>query len=131
MVMLRVGHAGEAEVTDLEVAGGVQQQVAGLQISVEDVGGVDVLEAAQYLIEKIADVVIAQPLGLEQLVEIRLHETLDDVDVLHGVHGGRPQDVSDVNNVFMIEPGQYLDLPQGSLTVSLVFKRTDLLNCNL
>ena len=131
MVVLGVRHPREAEVTDLEVAGGVEQEVAGLEVAVEDVGRVDVLEAPEDLVEEVADVVIAQPLGLEQLVEIRLHETLDDVDVLHGVHGGRPEDVSDVNNVFMIEPGQYLDLPQGSLTVSLVFKRTDLLNCNL
>ena len=131
MIVFGVGHSGQAKVTDLEVAGGVEQEVAGLEVAVEDVCRVDVLEAPEDLVEEVADVVIAQPLGLEQLVEIRLHETLDDVDVLHGVHGGRPEDVSDVNNVFMIEPGQYLDLPQGSLTVSLVFKRTDLLNCNL
>ena len=81
--MFRVGHPGQTKITNLEITGGVQQQVAGLQISVEDVGGVNVLEAAQYLIEKIADVIIAQPLGLQQLVEVGLHQTLDDVDILH------------------------------------------------
>ena len=75
--------------------------------------------------------VIAQPLRLEQLVEISLHETLDDVHVLHGVHGGGPKDVTDVNNVFMIETGQNFYLSQGSLTVGLVFKRTNFLNCHL
>ena len=97
----------------------------------EDIGRVDVLEAPENLIEEVADVVIAQPLRLEQLVEISLHETLDDVHVLHGVHGGGPEDVTDVNNVFMIEPGQNFYLSQGSLTVGLVFKGTDFLNCHL
>ena len=105
MVMLRVRHPRQPEVADFEIAGCVQQEVAGLQIPVEDVGRVDVLESPENLIEEVADVVIAQPLRLEQLVEISLHETLDDVHVLHCVHGAGPEDVADVNNVFMIEPG--------------------------
>ena len=83
--MLRVCYPGQPEITNLEITGGVQQQVAGLQISVENVGGVDVLEAPQYLVEKIADVIIAQALGLEKFVEICLHETLDDINIFHGV----------------------------------------------
>ena len=83
------------------------------------------------MVEEVADVIIAQPLRLQQLVEVCLHQTLDDVHVLHGVQGGRPQDVADVNNIFMIEPSQNFDLPQGSLTVRLVFKRAYFLDSDL
>ena len=103
--MLWVRHSGQPEVAYFEIARGVQQQVAGLQVPVEDIGRVNVLEAPKNLIKEVADVVIAQPLRLKQLVKVSLHETLNDVDVLHGVHRGGPEDVPDVNNVFMIEPG--------------------------
>lgn len=39
----------------------------------------DVLEASQDLVEKVTDVVIAQPLDLQQLVKVRLHQGLHDV----------------------------------------------------
>ena len=48
----------------------------------------DVLETTEDLIEKVADVVVAEPLSLEQLVKVSLHETLDNVDILHGVNAG-------------------------------------------
>lgn len=43
----------EAEVADLEVAVGVQQQVAGLQVPVDHVRRVDVLEPPQQLVQKV------------------------------------------------------------------------------
>lgn len=45
----------------------------------QHVGGVDVLQASQDLVEEVADVVVAQPLGLQQLVQVRLHQSLHDV----------------------------------------------------
>ena len=63
----------------LEVAGGVDEQVGGLEVTVQHVGRVDVLEASQDLVEEIADVVVAQPLSLQQLVQVRLHQSLNDV----------------------------------------------------
>jgi len=65
--------------SDLEVAGGVDEQVGGLEVTVQHVGRVNVLEASQDLVEEIADVVVAQPLGLQQLVQVRLHQGLHDV----------------------------------------------------
>ena len=108
--MFRISHPREAEVANLEIACCVQQQVAGLQVTVENIGRVDVLEAPENLIEEVADVVITESLSLEKFVEVRLHETLDDVDILHGVQGRGPQNVADVDNVFMIEPCQDLYL---------------------
>ena len=42
----------------------------------QHIGRMDVLETPQDLVEEIADVVIAQVLGLQQLVQISLHQCL-------------------------------------------------------
>ena len=68
-----------------EVTGGVDEQVGGLEVTVQHVGGVDVLEPSQDLVQEVADVVVAQVLGLQQLVQVRLHQ------VLHNVAGERAQ----------------------------------------
>ena len=75
----------------------------------EDVGRVDVLQTSEDLVEKVADVVIAQVLSLQQLVEIGLHEDLHDVGVFD----------------------YCLDLPQYSLTGCLVLKGQHLLDGHL
>ena len=131
MIVFRVRHPGQTKVTDLEVAGRVEQEVAGLQVPVEDVGGVDVLQSPQYLIEEIADMIIAQSLGLQQFVQICLHQTLHDVDVSEGLHVERPEDVPDIDDVLVLEPVEDLDFPQSSLAVSLVLEGADLLDRDL
>jgi len=42
---------------------------------------VDVLESTEDLVEKVADVVIAEFLCLQQLVKVSLHQALHDVPV--------------------------------------------------
>lgn len=64
---------------DLEVAGRVDEQVGGFEVTVQHVGWVNVLEASQDLVEEVADVVVAQSLAFQQLVQIRLHQSLHDV----------------------------------------------------
>ena len=131
VIVFRVRHTGQSEVTDLEVAGSVEQEVAGLEVPVQDVGRVDVLETPQYLVEEVTDVIIAQSLGLQQLVEICLHQTLDNVDVSKALHSERSEDVPDVDDILVLEPVEYLDFSQGSLAVGLVLKRADLLDGDL
>ena len=45
----------------------------------ENVGGVDVLESAEDLVEEVADMVVAQLLSLQQLVQVRFHQRLHNV----------------------------------------------------
>lgn len=45
----------------------------------EDIGRVNVLQPTQDLVQKVADVIIAELLGLQQLVQVCLHQVLDDV----------------------------------------------------
>ena len=63
----------------LEITGGVEQKVGGLQVTVQDVGRVDVLQPSQDLVEEVADVVVAQVLSLKEFVQVGLHEILDNV----------------------------------------------------
>ena len=51
----------------------------------QNIGRVNVLQTPQHLVEEIADVIIAQALGLQKFVEVCLHETLDDINIFHGV----------------------------------------------
>ena len=97
----------------------------------EDVGRVDVLEAPEDLVEEVADVVIAQPLGLEKLVEVGLHEALHDVDVAETLDVDGTEDVADVDDVLVLEPVEDLDLPERSLAVGLVLEWADLLDRDL
>ena len=65
----------------------------------QHIGRVDVLEASQDLVEEVANVVSSQALGLEQLVQVCLHQCLYNVDILHLFVRGRPKDIMDVNDL--------------------------------
>ena len=43
----------------------------------------DVLQASKYLVEEVANVIVAQSLGFQQLIQIGLHQTLHDIHVAH------------------------------------------------
>ena len=74
MVVLRVGHPGQAKVTDLEVTGGVEQEVAGLQVPVEDIGRVNVLEAPHDLVDDKLHLVVCQLLDLDDVIQVQVHQ---------------------------------------------------------
>lgn len=131
VIVVRVGDSSQPKVADLQVTGGVQQQIARFQVSVQYIGGVNVLQAAEDLVEEVADVVIAQLLRLQQLVQVRLHEALHNVDVLHAADVGGANNVANVNDVLVLETGQDFNLSQCSLTVGLVLKGRDLLDGHL
>ena len=63
----------------LQVTGCIKQKVAGLEVSMEDIGRVDVLESSQDLVEEVTHMVVAEVLGFEQFVQICLHQSLNDV----------------------------------------------------
>ncbi|TNN83419.1 hypothetical protein EYF80_006400 [Liparis tanakae] len=75
-----------SQLTGLVVKRGVDEQVGGLEVTVQHVGRVDVLEASQDLVEEIADVVVAQPLGLQQLVQVRVAWAHIEKLSLHGLN---------------------------------------------
>jgi hypothetical protein len=62
VVVIRICHASQAKVADLEVARCVQQQIRWFQIPVQHVSRVNVLQTAEDLVSKVADVIVAQSL---------------------------------------------------------------------
>lgn len=84
----------------LEITVGVQQEIAWLEVSMQHISRMNVLEAAQDLIEKIAHMLVAYRLRLEQLVQIGLHETLHNVHILHLFDCRRSNYVLDVDDLF-------------------------------
>ena len=85
----------------------------------------------QYLVEEVADVVVTQPLGFQKFVQVRLHQGLHDVHILQSLNSWRPQDVSNVNYVFMLKSVENFDFSERSLAVCLVLKGRDFLDGNL
>mmetsp|Transcript_7741 Transcript_7741/g.30576 ORF Transcript_7741/g.30576 Transcript_7741/m.30576 type:complete len:434 (+) Transcript_7741:611-1912(+) len=66
--------AGQAKVTNDQLAVGVDQHVLGLEVSVKHPGGVHVLEAAQDLVQEVLDVGVAQRLaGGDDVREVGIH----------------------------------------------------------
>lgn len=61
----------------LQVTCGVDEKIAGLQIPMKHIGRVNVFQPSKNLIEKVADMVVAELLGLQKLIEIRLHQILN------------------------------------------------------
>lgn len=76
-ILLRVdGEAsGETKIANLQLAVGVDEEVSGLQVTVEDIGRVDVLETAENLVDKRLEVGVGQGLaGSDNGSEVALHE---------------------------------------------------------
>ena len=59
MIERRVGNPSETKVAYFQIAIGVQQEIRRLQIAMENIRRMDVLQAAQDLIEEVADVLSA------------------------------------------------------------------------
>ena len=68
----------EAKVADLEVAVGVQEQVRGLKVAVDDVGGMQRLERAEGLVHEVLRMVVGEVLRADDAVHVGFHEFLDD-----------------------------------------------------
>jgi hypothetical protein len=68
---------------------------------VQHIGRVDVFETAEDLVEKVANVLIANGLRFEKLVQVGLHQTLHNVHVLHLVDVCRSDYVLNVDDLFV------------------------------
>ena len=72
--------AREAKVANGEVAVGVDEQVARLEVAVEDLGRVHELEPAQHLVREVLHVLLAERLrGRDDALHVALEQRHDDV----------------------------------------------------
>ena len=67
---LRVLDPSQAEIADLQIAVLVHEDVAGLEVSVHDAGGVHVFQSAQDLVEEVLDELLLERPGGEETVQI-------------------------------------------------------------
>ena len=108
---LRILDTREAEIADLEVAVLVDQDVAGLEVAVDDARGVHVLETTQDLIQKVLHELLLERPRLQQPVQIRPLQLGDEVDVLQR----RQEDILQSDQVLVSEMLQQLEHPVRAL----------------
>ena len=91
-----------------------------------NVGAVDVLESTQDLVQEVLDVVDRQRLrGVDDAVQVSLHEVLDDVYVVELLRpSGRRDDVQDADHVLVVEPLHQANLAQDPLRIDGIFEDT-------
>ena len=115
-VLVELDDSGQAEVAYLEQAVAVDEQVAGLDVAVDDARRVEVLDAAQYLVEEELDVVLGEHLRTgDDLVQVGLHELGENVDLVEEVGHGRLEHVDRVQDVVVLEHAEHLDLAEDAL----------------
>mmetsp|Transcript_10913 Transcript_10913/g.27526 ORF Transcript_10913/g.27526 Transcript_10913/m.27526 type:complete len:305 (+) Transcript_10913:506-1420(+) len=122
-VLLFAVGPGETKVADFQVTVRVQEQVGWLEISVEHVRRVDVLEAPEQLVDEVLAVLVAERLrGANDLVQVRVHELIKDVHVFEDLPVGRWQDIPNLDDVFVLEVPQELNLAEHALGVDDVLE---------
>ena len=60
VIMRRVTDTWQTKVTNFQVTVGIEENVRRLEVPMENIGGVDILQASQYLIEKVTNVIWRQ-----------------------------------------------------------------------
>ena len=74
--------SSETKITNLEFTAFVKKHIAGLQVSMNDVGWVQVVAATQELMHKILHVLISEFLsGVDNSVHVSLHKLCDNVNI--------------------------------------------------
>mmetsp|Transcript_53348 Transcript_53348/g.108529 ORF Transcript_53348/g.108529 Transcript_53348/m.108529 type:complete len:356 (+) Transcript_53348:57-1124(+) len=86
----------QAEVTQLHVAVGVEEQVGGLDVPVEQLCSVHVVQRLQQLVAHILLVDVLQDVGADDVVQIRFHIVEHKVDVLVVLRTDNVQQPDDV-----------------------------------
>ena len=90
-ILLRINRetSCQTKIANLKLAVGVHQKVAGLQVSVEHVGGVNIFQAAEDLVDEGLEVGVGEWLaGSDDCCEIAFHEFLVYVSSCLGIYGG-------------------------------------------
>ena len=121
------------EVRYLEVAVGVDEQVGGFEVAVDDVRRVQVLESPQDLIQEVLHVLVAQRLlACYDGVQVAAHQLAHHVYVVELLEADGPHHAQYVHYVGVAEAAQQLHLAEGALGLHEVVERFgDLLNGHL
>ena len=76
VVVSRGGRTGQTKVTDFQVTVCVEQEVGGLQVTVEDICGVHCFDRTQGLVDEVLAMVVGEVLGTDDSVHVSFHQFL-------------------------------------------------------
>ena len=118
---------------NLQVAVLIEENIAGLQVAVDDVGGVEEFEGAQHLVDEILNVLGEQLLPRSNhSTQICLHELADEVDVAEDFALLRNvDDVKQAKDILMHQILHDNDLSQHPLRIDQVLHVAQLFNGDL
>lgn len=103
----------------------IEEQIAGLEISVEQVGRVHVLQTLEALVDNVLLVDVLQDVGPDNCVQVRVHEIENQVDITV-VFGS--DDVLESNDVFVpIKLLQEYDLSESTLGICCILEGVEVL----
>ena len=104
---------------------GVEQQVAWLQVSMQQVGGVHVLQALENLVDDVLLMDLFQDVGTDDSMEVGIHEVENEIDISVVF---RPDDVLQSDDVLVAdELLQEDDLTERPLRISRVLEGVEVL----
>lgn len=70
--------SGKTKIAHLEVAIGVEKQIGGLEVTMDDIRRMESLERAQGLVDEILGMVVGEILGPDYAMHVGFHQFLDD-----------------------------------------------------
>lgn len=111
--------ADQSEVAEFDGAVGVDEDVAGLEIPVDDLAGVQVLEGLGHLVDDEPDVDVLQDPLSDDVVQVCLHVLEQQIDVLIIIG---PDGVVQLDDVWVVQLPQDLDLSVGALRIGGVLE---------
>ena len=133
----------QSKVTDFEIAVGIEQQVGGFQVTVEDVGRMHCLEGAEGLVNEVLAVVVGEVLRANDTVHICFHELLDEIDFREGIEAAGFLDFQngddllsvwvkrkrgEEGHIFVAKVSQQFHFSKGTKTEHGMIKRSNLFN---
>lgn len=120
--------AGEAKVTDLEVAVGVQEKITGLEVAMEHIGRMHGFQSPEGLVDEVLHVVVGEFLSADHSMQVGLHEFLDEVYLSKRLVVERPLDRQHRDDVFVGKMLEQLELAERPETEHRPLERLDLLD---
>ena len=143
IILRGIGAPCQSKVTDFEIAVGIEQQVGGFQVTVEDVGRMHCLESAEGLVNEVLAVVVGEVLSANDAVHICFHELLDEIDFREGIEAAGFLDFQngddllsvwvkrkrgEEGHIFVAKVSQQFHFSKGTKTEHGMIKRSNLFN---
>ncbi len=108
---LGVLNAGETEIADLEIAILVYENVAWLEITVDDACRVDVLETTENLVQEVLDKLLLERSARQETVQIGTEKFGNEVNVFER----RDEDIAEADDVLVTDVLEQFELTVGTL----------------